>query len=255
MRWWLLLAAFMPAGCAGLAPTPDTASPAADRAEAEAVLGRLQEKNATLKSFKGVGRLTVKRDGKIQMDERLAWVGADSSKLSVVLFAAGFPAVRMASDGEWLYYQDGQEPGLPVKKVRSSDPDFDRLLSISIRSSDIIALLRGRAPIREHRSARLLPVAAGNGHVLLLERIWGVHQKIFLDEQKSEIRQIEVYDASGRMLFQANFLEMQLVDGHRVPGRLVVSNHQANTQVQLVVEKYWTDIPVTPNMFVLEPPG
>ncbi|MCK7508808.1 MAG: outer membrane lipoprotein-sorting protein [Desulfobacterales bacterium] len=132
------------------------------------------------------------------------------------------------------------------KKIRSSDPDFDRLLSIPIQSSDIIALMRGRIPVREHRSARLQPVASGNGYVLLLDRIWGVHQKIFLDEQKSEVRQIEVYDVSGNMLFQANFLEMQRVDGYRVPSRLVVSNHQTKALVQLVVEKYWADIPGLP---------
>jgi hypothetical protein len=45
------------------------------------------------------------------------------------------------------------------------------------------------------------------------------------------------------------------VDGYRVPSRLVVSNHQTKAQVQLVVEKYWAGIPVTPSMFVLESPG
>jgi hypothetical protein len=255
MLWVALLVGLLPAGCAGLIAPAEPPASAVDSAEARAVLERLQQTNERLKTFKGVGRLTVKLDGKVQMDERLAWIGADPLKLSVVLFASGFPAVRMTSDGEWLCYQDGQEPGLPVKKIRSSDPDFDRLLSISIHSSDIIALLRGRIPIREHRTARLQPVASGNGYVILLDRIWGVHQKIFLNAQKSEVTQTEVYDAAGRMLFQANFLEMQLVDGYRVPGRLVVSNHQTKAHVQLVVEKFWADIPVAPGMFVLDPPG
>ncbi len=112
----------------------------------------------------------------------------------------------------------------------------------------------GRIPIREHRSARLQPLASGNGYVLLLNRIWGVHQKIYLDEQKSEVRQTEVYDAAGNLVFQANFLEMQLVDGYKVPSRLVVTG-ETRAMVQLVVEKYWADIPVTPSMFVLESPG
>jgi hypothetical protein len=172
----------------------------------------------------------------------------------VILFASGFPVVRMASDGAWLYFQDGQQPGWPVQKIRSSDPDFNRLLSIPIHSSDIIALMCGRIPIREHRSARLQPLASGNGYVLLLNRIWGVHQKIYLDEQKSEVRQTEVYDASGKLVFQANFLEMQLVDGYKVPSRLVITR-ESQAMVQLVVEKYWADIPVTPSMFVLESPG
>jgi hypothetical protein len=259
MRWMafgvLILAGWMPIGCATLpAPAEGPGAPM-DSAEARAVLERLRLTNEKLRNFKGIGRLTIKQDGKIQMDERVAWIGSDPLRFSVVLFASGFPAVRMASDGEWLYYQDGQEPGLPVKKIRSSDPDFDRLLSIPIQSSDIIALLCGRIPIREHRAARLLPVASGDGYVLLLNRIWGAHQKIFLDERKTEVRQVEVYDMSGSMVFQANFLEMQLVDGYRVPGRLVISNHQTKAQVQLVVEKYWADIPVTPSMFMLESPS
>jgi hypothetical protein len=63
-----------------------------------------------------------------------------------------------------------------------------------------------------------------------------------------------VYDASGHLVFQANFLEMQQVDGYKVPSRLVVTG-EAQAMVQLMVEKYWADIPVTPAMFVLEPPG
>ena len=250
----LMLAVLMPAGCATLSGTGDTPASAVDTAEALAILERLQQTNQRLKTFKGVGRLTIRKEGKVQMDDRVAWIGSDPLKLSVILFASGFPVARMASDGEWLYFQDGQQPGWPVQKIRSSDPDFNRLLSIPIHSSDIIALMCGRIPIREHRSARLQPLASGNGYVLLLNRIWGVHQKIYLDEKKSEVRQTEVYDASGHLVFQANFLEMQLVDGYKVPSRLVVTG-ETRAMVQLVVEKYWADIPVTPSMFVLESPG
>ncbi len=253
-----LLAAVALAGCAGL-PAPatapgDEAQEAAGRAEARSILESLQKRNERLKTFKGVGRLTVRKGGKVQMDERIAWIGADPLKLSVVLFASGFPAVRMASDGERLYYQDGQDPSAAVKTIRSSDPDLQRLLSIPIQTSDIIALLCGRIPIREHRTARVQPLQSGGGHVLLLSKAWGVHQKIFLDEKRSEVRQSEVYDASGALVYQANFLEMQLVGGYRVPLRLVVTGAE-EAVVQLVVEKYWADVPVAPSMFVLTPPG
>jgi len=63
-----------------------------------------------------------------------------------------------------------------------------------------------------------------------------------------------VYDDSGNLVFQANFFEMQLVDGYKVPSRLVITR-ETQAMVQLVVEKYWADIPVTPSMFVLESPG
>jgi hypothetical protein len=253
-----LMAAFGLSGCAmmsesiGLPPAAQDTSPSA--IEARSILDRLQKTNETLKNFKGIGRLTIRKDGKVQMDERLAWIGSDPLRLSVVLFAGGFPAARMAGDGEWLYYQDAEAPNSPVKKVRASDPDFKRLLSIPIQSSDILALMRGRIPIREYGSARLQPLASGKGFVLLLMRTWGVQQKIFLDESKSGVTQTEVYDSSGNLLFQANFLEMQLVDGYMVPLRLAVSNDD-KVVVQLLVERYWADVPVTPSMFVLGSPG
>lgn len=254
----LLMAVAVLSGCAilsesiGPPPAAEDASPSA--VEARRVLDHLQKTNEALQNFKGVGRLTIRRDGKVQMDERVAWIGSAPLKLSVVLFAAGFPAVRMAGDGEWLYYQDGEAPNAPVKKVRASDPDLKRLLSIPVQFSDILALMRGRIPIREHRSARLQPLTSGNGYVLLLMRTWGVHQKIFLDETQSIVRQTEVYDSSGNLMFQANFIEMQLVDGYKVPLRLAVSNDE-KVVVQMVVERYWADVPVTPSMFVLGSPG
>ena len=254
----ILAAALALSGCATwsgiIEPQTSTEDNSPEAAEARLVLDQLQKTNERLKNFKGVGRLTIRQEGKVQMDERLAWIGSDPLKLSIVLFAAGFPAVRMAGDGEWLYYQDAEAPGSPVKKVRASDPDFKRLLSIPILTSDILELMCGRIPIREHRSARLQPLASGNGYVLLLMRTWGVHQKIFLDESQSTVRQTEIYDSSGDLVFQANFLEMQLVDGYKVPLRLTVSNDE-KAFVQLLVERYWADVPVIPSMFVLGSPG
>ena len=66
--------------------------------------------------------------------------------------------------------------------------------------------------------------------------------------------QTEVYDAFGDMLFQINFQEMQLVDRYKVPYRVVVSNDR-KALVQLLVEKYWPNVPVEPSMFVLGAPG
>jgi len=254
-----VLAAALLGGCSRLTAVienqPEIPEDPTAAAEALSVIAKLEQANRALKTFKGVGRLTVRQEGKVQVDERMAWVGAVPLKLSVVLFAASFPALRMAGDGEWLYYQDGQEPGAPVKRMRASDPDFERILSIPIQASDIIALMCGKMPLKEHNRATILPLASGQGYVLLLMDGRSVRQKIFFDETKSETRQTEVYDSWGKLVFQANFLEMQVVRGYHVPSRLVVSRGK-DTTVQVLVEKYWADVPVTPEMFVIAaPPG
>jgi len=250
----LALAAALLSGCSTLDPQLRLEEDSSTAAEAQAILDGIRKTNATLATFKGMGRLTIRNEGKVQLDERMAWVGADPLNLSVVLFAAGFPALRMAGNGEWLYYQDTGEPGAPVKRIQVEDPDFKRLLSVPIQASDILAVLRGRIPIREHASARLVRVRSGDGWALLLMRTWGVHQKIFLDESKTQVLQTEVYDTFGTMLFQINFQEMQLVGGFKVPYRVAVSNDR-KALVQLLVERYWPNVPVEPSMFVLGSPG
>jgi hypothetical protein len=255
----ILLWAVLATGCAILPETPDrpagVAAGAPDSPEALSLLEALQKTNDPLRTFKGIGRLTIRQGGKIQLDGRIAWVGSDPRKLSVVLSASGFPAMRMAIDGEWLYYQDPQDPSDPIKRFPSADPDLKRLLSIPIHASDIITLLCGRVPLKEHRSARLQPPqAAGSGQVLLLSKIWGVHQKVFFDPQKETVRYTEVYDSSGALVYQAHFQEMQQLGPYRVPVRLAVLNSE-KVEVLLVVENYWADVPVSPSMFVLPPPG
>ena len=62
------------------------------------------------------------------------------------------------------------EPGGPVKRIQVEDPDFKRLLSIPIQASDIIAIMRGRIPVREYTSVRLQRTRSGDGYALLLMR-------------------------------------------------------------------------------------
>lgn len=252
-----LFTGMLASGCASLTavleePRLPPEDPAA-AAEALSLVERLRTANSGLTTTKGLGRLTVRHGDRLQIDERMAWVGAPPLRLSVVIFAAGFPALRMAGDGEWLYYQDGQGAGAPVKRIRSSDPDLQRILSIPIQTSDIIALISGRLPIKEHTTARVVPVDSGRGHALQLLKGRQVRQTVFFDEAMSDARQMQVFD-SGALLYQADFVEMQRVGRYRVPLRLVISN-AAGTSVQLVVERYWADVPVSPEMFVLAAPN
>ena len=256
LSWWLV-GALLLGGCAGLPGVLETeAEPPEDpaaAAEARRIVAALAEVNSGLSAMKGIGRLTLKQDDRLQFDERMAWVGAPPLKLSVVLFAAGFPALRFAGDGEWLYYQDGQQAGAPIKRMRASDPDLKRMLSISIQSSEVIALMSGRLPVKEHSAVRLVPVASGRGHALRLLQGRQLRQYIFLDDSTSEARQTQVFEGD-KLLYQADFVEMQRVGPYKVPLRLVISNADG-ASVQLVVERFWADVPVTPEMFVLAAPA
>ncbi len=176
------------------------------------------------------------------------------SKLSIVVLISGHPAVKMASDGKWFYYYEVRQ-GEPIyKKQPATDATLQRIVSIPIKISDIVQLLAGRPPLREHHSALLRRQSSGTGYVLTLKkRWWGIVEKIFLGEDKAQAHQIEFFNRSGGLIYRARFDEMQIIKGYQVPSRLSVSNDEG-VDFQLEIQRYLADVPVSPSMFVLNPP-
>ena len=247
------------AGCssltAGLSREPAESPEAAATVEAQALLANLSQQNASLISFKGIGKIKVWQKGRLTIDERVAWVGYERNKLSIVLMISGYPAVKMTSDGKWFYYYEVGE-GKPIyKKIPATEASLKHIISIPIQAVDILDLLAGRVPLREHNSVILHHQDAGQGYVLTLKkRWWGITEKIYLDENKSRVLLIEYYSRTGSLIYRARFEEMQMVNGYQVPARLSLSNGE-DTDFQLNVHKYYTDVPVTASMFVLNPPN
>jgi len=251
---FLLVVVFL-TGCSGLMRRAPAPGEAVALAEAGSVLATLGRQNDTLQSFKGLGRIKMWRSGQAGIDERIAWVGAQTNKLRIVLLVSGYPAIKMASDGNWFYYYEaGSDPPL-YKKIPANDPSLKTAISIRINASEIIHLLAGRVPLSEHHTAELTREDSGEGYVLEMKRWWGgICEKIFLDESKSRVRQVEFYSRSGTLEYRARFIEMQTVNGYQVPAKLSISNDDG-AGLLLDIERYWADVPVSPSMFVLDPPG
>jgi hypothetical protein len=227
---------------------------AAAKAKTQAVLSILSSHNDGLNNFKGIGKIKVWQKGVLKLDERVAWVGSESTKISIVLMIGGYPAVKMASDGEWFYYYEVGKDKPIYKKIAASDASLKRIISIPIRTGDVINLLAGRIPIREHDHATLKAQDAARGDVLVLKkRWWGVTEKIYLDETQTWARQVEFFNRSGSLIYRARFDEMQMVKGYRVPARLSITNGK-NADFELAVNKFEADADVAASMFVLKPP-
>jgi hypothetical protein len=223
-------------------------------AEARAALLTLNQQNAGLENFKGTGKIKVWQQGRLKLDERIAWIGSNPSKISIVVLISGYPAVKMASDGKWFYYYEVGEGDPIYKKIAASDASLKRIMSIPIHTSDILSLLSGRVPLREHQSAFFLKQDSEPGYVLVLKRRWwGVTEKIYFAENKTQVRHVEFYDRTGSLIYDAKFDEMQMISGYQVPARLSITNGK-DTDFQLDINRFWADVQVTADMFVLNPP-
>ncbi|MBW2590523.1 MAG: hypothetical protein JRD71_07370, partial [Deltaproteobacteria bacterium] len=125
---------------------------------------------------------------------------------------------------------------------------------IPIRSRDVVSLLSGRIPIREYTSAGLIKNKLKKGYILVLKKRWrGVIEKIYLDENKSDIQKVEIFKSDGSLKYRAVFKTMQHIKGYHVPLKLVISNDDG-TGFMLDIERYMADAAVSSSMFVLSPP-
>ena len=76
----------------------------------------------------------------------------------------------MTTDGEWFYYYEARQDQPLYKKIPAKDDSLKRIISIPVKTSDIIDLLAGRVPLREHHSAFLEKQDSGDGYVLVLKK-------------------------------------------------------------------------------------
>ncbi|MGD8881049.1 MAG: hypothetical protein PVI82_04115 [Desulfobacterales bacterium] len=259
MNWYrviiLLNAAFLFSNCAYFKPSKELEFIPAEKAtEIRSLLSALQSKNDTLINFKGIGKIKVWKNGIIQVKQRVAWIGEKPVKLSIAVLISGYPAIKMATDGKWLYYLETRGHDTVFKKISASDPSLKSIISIPITSSDIIMLLAGGIPLRKFDAVDLIEDKAGNGYILVLkERWWGIQEKIYFDGSESQVRQIDVFDRSGALTYRAQIENIRSVNGYQVPFRLKLSTAEG-ADLLLDIDRYWANVELPTSVFVLVPP-
>jgi hypothetical protein len=259
MKWYrvitVLTAAFLFSSCALFKPSKELEIIPAEKApEVRNLLSAIQSKNDTLKNFKGIGKIKVWQNGIIQVDQRVAWIGEKPVKLSIAVLISGYPAIKLATDGKWLYYLETRGDDTVFKKIAASDPSLKNIISIPITSSDIVMLLAGGIPLRKFDAIDVIEDESGNGFALVLKAKWrGIQEKIYFDESGSQVRQIEIFNRSGALQYRAEIENMRSVSGYQVPFRLKLSTGEG-ADFLLDINRYWVNVELPASAFVLAPP-
>jgi outer membrane lipoprotein-sorting protein len=221
------------------------------RERARQLLEFALEKNPVPETFKGIGNLKITQDNQVDTG-RIAWMAEGPDKIRIELLTPyGQPWAGFSSDGQQAYiigYLDRQfyQGALPRSGLRE-------IISISIQPEEIISLFSGHPPVVEYSFISIRESKTEPGPVLVLqEKWWTGHQKIFLDETAQNFRAVESYDGSGVLKYKADFTH-KIQNGDRIPSRLKISNGEG-TQVQLEVNRFWADVEIAPSSFVLTPP-
>ena len=259
MKWYRiiphLVVSVLLISCAVFRPTRELEITPADKAnEVRDLLSVLETKNASLRNFKGVGNIKISQKADFYLDQRVAWVAERPVKLSIAVLVSGYPAIKLATDGEWLYYLETRGSQTEFKKIRANDPSLKNIISIPISTSDIVKLLAGCIPLPEFDAVDFFKEEATRGFVLILkEKWWGIRQKIFYDENEPRIYRIDVFQRSGGLLYRAEIDHIQKLGEFEVPFRLKLSADNGS-HFQLDVDRCWVNINLPDSAFVLTPP-
>jgi outer membrane lipoprotein-sorting protein len=248
----LAIPCFFLCSCASLVErAPEKTKPAVE-IDAQGLIAAIQSNNDTLETFKGIGKIKLSQKGKIQ-GARLYWIGSDPGRLRLeILTITGQPIASLASDGDWVYLNihDRQR----FYRKRTTDASLKNIVSIAVKSSDVLDLLAGRIPVRLHNHATVVKNESGEGYILLLKKgSKRVLERIYLDEPQKMVQKIEVLNINGSLGFRAIFEKMQIVNGYSVPSVLKIVNDEG-VSFQLNVEKYWANVPISSSVFTLRPP-
>jgi hypothetical protein len=259
MKWYRiiipLITALFISGCAVFEPARELEiSPVEKVNQVRDLLSALRTQNDSLKNFKGIGNIQIRQNGRLKLDQRVAWIGEKPVKLSIAVLISGYPAVKMATDGKWLYYLEVHGQDTTFRKFQESDPSLKKLISVPIASSDVVTLLAGQIPMPKFDSASLIEEKATPGYVLVLkEKWWGVRQKIYYDQSVSEIRRVDVFHRSGALKYRAEIESVQSINGFQVPLQLRLLTDDG-ADCQLNIDRYWVNVDPPPTVFVLTPP-
>lgn len=251
--FFFIISIFLPA-CGRLMGTVSVTPMDSEEIEAKALLESIGRLNKTLKTFKGIGSVNLSDRKGSPRSARVAWVGTDNGKVRIeVLGITGQPIASLASDGEWFYLYLSSEGRFHKRRINGA-ASLEPILSIPIKSDDVMTFIAGRVPVRAHTQARITRDHGGDGHVLTLKNRWARHvEKIYLDDTKERIWKVEIFDPSGAVSFRVILEDFRVIERYHIPTRLCLSNDNGMNTI-LVVEKYWTNIPVLSSMFELSTP-
>ncbi len=232
-------------GCSGL-QVRDTGK----ATEGETLFNRLKAQNHELRSFKGIGSLTISGE-KINQKARCAFAANMPDKLRVEIF--GFPAGAGASfsgNGKYLYYKS--RVGEQFYKQRSLNGSLKKILYLPLTVKDVANLLGGRIPFLDKMYVKSLSVE-NKVPVLTLKARWPEKTcKIYFDKEKETVYKIERFNGTGQMVLKIETLAMQFSDGYKIPRMFKVSDG-SGTFMKFRIDKFWSNVDTADSFFTLLP--
>jgi len=171
------------------------------------------------------------------------------SRYRFTVLSSGYPVLKFAGDGEWLYINNVRDSAAASRRVPTGI-GFRRLLPIPIRPEELMSLLSGRIPISDHHTVDAHTDGSSGYHVLVLKKWWRPVEKIYLCQDTLAPVRVEAFGALGSLRYRACLDGTLEADGYRIPVRIDVSDGE-DAGVHLSLDRYWSNVAVSADDFAL----
>jgi len=218
--------------------------------EVNNLLSNIRLKNRNLNTFKGIGKITFWQKDTQCITLSIAWIGSAPELIRIaILNISGQPLLSLANDGEWFYFLSHTDNSF--YKKRSSSSILEKVIKLPVKPVEMVSFLAGRIPLYEYHTANITRNKKQE-YVIVLKKNGNVIQKIYLDENKKNVRKVELFDKKGNFLYSLEIAGLQKINEYHVPVRIIALSDNGNG-FKINIHKYWTDVSVNPSMFVLTP--
>jgi len=227
--------------------SPDLGKPTTN---AERLLSKLYERNKSLKTFKGIGRIRIWNASGSQ-SARMAWLGEVGGRLRVeILGPSGRPLMKLAYDGAYLYHYSMDGEG--VEKHKARNPGLGHVIDVPVSIRELVFFLGGRFPVYAHGRVQLRQTGPSRTDQLLLRRPWcGVIEKIALTQDHTAVESVSIYDWGG-LSYRARLSEYRKRGDFSIPGRILISNGES-AGFEIRINRYWPNVDVKDRQFSISP--
>lgn len=208
----------------------------------------IRTSNSELKTFKGIGSVRLNNDGQ-QSSFRLAWAGEGPDKLRLIVLMSGSPIETFAADGKNIYLKSHTGGHRFIKK-KSSNESLEKLISIPVKTEEIIQLLSGKIPLADYTYSRLIKSPDSDLSIIELSKpFWGVVERIFVNDDKT-IAGFEMVNWSGPV-YRVSLSHSKNINGFILPFEMLIESDDAACKINY--SNYFTNPDVEQAIFSLKP--
>ncbi|MFH1154228.1 MAG: hypothetical protein V1793_10460 [Pseudomonadota bacterium] len=232
------------AGCAGRYPVRISME---DQAALDLAL-TAQQINAGITTCKGMAWLTLKDSNKPDQKYRLAWAAAPPDKIRMTLLSAGLPMETILADGKQVTFVS-HVGSHDRHTLNSSDPPLEKLLSIPVSLTEIVALLAGRIPVKPFDKATWSEKDEDRKSVILTRKWKGTIGKIWWN-RSDEVYMVQALDTKGNPVYSLYRNDIRDQGSVRIPFNYRITDNDGRS-LALEITQFQPNIQVKPSVFSL----